>query len=263
MKILFFSDTHAGLMISGYDTRDILKKALEEILDEIEIWQPDLVIHGGDVFHTNNPKPRDYALMMEFFSAFDTPTIVLRGNHDENNGLQVDAIEPIRKTKFVGFIKDQIANEILSFDVDDEPLMISTDRVFCPEVPVCVSFDDKRFLLLPYIAEARAKKLTGHSAQKLVNDLIKEHVGMNVDAAFGHLDVKGVLEGSEASVARGAILLLPRGLIGSCGFPCFNGHIHKRQVLKVKRTVVSFPGSVIRTDFSEIDADKGFLKVEV
>lgn len=263
MKILFFSDTHAGLTISGYDTRDILKKALEEILEEIEIWQPDLVVHGGDVFHSSNPKPEDYAMMMGFFSSYDTPTIVIRGNHDESNGIRADAIEPIRRTKFVGYIEDSVANSLLFLDEDDDEIMISSDRVFCPELPTKITFGDKEILVFPYVAEARAKKLTGLSAQRLVIDLLKANKGKNIDAAFGHLDVQGVIEGSEASVARGATLLLPRTLAGSCSFPFFNGHIHKKQIVKLKNTTINFPGSVIRTDFSEVDGSKGFLKVEV
>ncbi len=261
MKILFFSDTHTGLVVAGYNTRDILKKALDEILEEIEIWQPDLVIHGGDVFHTSTPKPEDYAMMLEFFSAYDVPTIVLRGNHDESNGLRDDAIEPIRRMKFVGYVIDQVASKFVTLDEDD--LMMSADRVVCPELPTRIVFEGKEILILPYIAEARAKRLTGHSAQKLIVDLLKENKGKNISAAFGHLDVRGVIEGSEASVVRGLELLLPKALASSCGFPFFNGHIHKRQVLKFGKTTVNFPGSIIRTDFSEVDGSKGFLKVEV
>jgi DNA repair exonuclease SbcCD nuclease subunit len=229
MKVLFFSDTHAGLTISGYDTRDILKKALDEILEEIEIWQPDLVIHGGDVFHTSTPKPEDYAMVMEFFSAYDVPTIVLRGNHDDNNGIRADAIEPIRRTKFIGYIKDEVAAEFLMYDSEDEEVMTVSDRVICPELPCKITFNEKELLVFPYIAEARAKRMTGHSAQKLVTDLLKENVNKDIAAAFTHLDIRGVVEGSEASVARGATLLLPKTLAGSCAFPFYCGHLHKRR----------------------------------
>lgn len=93
MKILHFSDTHLGFSEytktdpeTGLNQREVdFYKAWYQVIDAIQSYQPDVVIHAGDLFHT--PRPSNRALCVAFESIqkigeSDIPVVLISGNHE-------------------------------------------------------------------------------------------------------------------------------------------------------------------------------------
>lgn len=248
MKILFWSDTHLGLTIAGYDATEDAVRAGQVIVGAAE--DADLVVFGGDLFNDARPKPYVVATAIDLLTPIYKPFIILPGNHDAGQGnilveteegeltLQPapDALEPIRRLPW-------------------------TQEYICiPEQPCIQEFGDHRFLLAGHISDAMAKSIAGCSAQDLIDHVFEEALRVGVSAVFSHLDVEGVTPGTEMNIRRGNRLVMPWDIAKRLPCPIINGHIHTRQK---KAPNLFQPGSVIATDFGDVDGKKGYMVLEV
>ena len=246
MKILCTGDWHFGLKVGGYDFHDDIVKAVQCIIDAADSCSG--IVIGGDVFHSNNPSPRSYAAVMELIDQLMAPAVMIVGNHDtgtETMQVMVEgkparvpmphALEPFKKVRF--------RTDVKVFDV-----------------PMVESIGDSKeeFLFVPYMSDVLAKHSTGLDAQGAVDQAFVDAASEEVQAAFCHLDLSEAAPGSEQAVMRGATLSLPIGA-GRLSFPVVNQHIHKRQVVNG----VIHPGSIVATDFSDVDGSLGYCILEV
>lgn len=246
MKILVAGDSHFGLSIGGYDFFDDIVRAFQVVVEASD--KVDLFVHLGDLFHTSKPGPREYETVIGLIDQLSVPGVFLAGNHDVGRGTVLEwtsdnesyrvasagSLEPLSKVRFrrnMQFIDSPVATVIENFEPS--------------------------FLFAPYITDTLAQGLSHQLAQELVNASFEEARRSQVKAAFCHLDVGGARLGSEQAVLKGGELTLPnRDLIP---FPVCNGHIHKRQ----KLGGVYFPGSMVPTDFSDVDGARGYMILEV
>lgn len=76
MKIAHISDTHLS------DRHGFFVDNFLQVVEAVNRWRPDLVIHTGDLSINGADRPRDLTYSMEMMQRFDAPVRVLPGNHD-------------------------------------------------------------------------------------------------------------------------------------------------------------------------------------
>lgn len=249
MKILCTGDWHFGLSVGGYDFHDDLIRAIQTIVDAAD--EADMIVVYGDVFHTSTPSPRSYEAVLALLDELTVPGFLLVGNHDIGVGTVTSwgfedkrrriptphALEPLKRFRF------------------RVPLHV----IDSPGVYEAPGDMNKEFLLVPYLNDIVAQHRWQSTAQEVVEYAFDDasHSG-EVMAAFCHLDVEGAQVGSENAVMRGARLGIP-SIAQHVAFPVVNGHIHKRQEVGN----ILMPGSIVATDFSDVDGVWGYMMLEV
>jgi len=97
MKVLVSADWHLGLTTHGIIGDDGVNtritdayKVVEQIASIAVDEKVDMVIHCGDVFHTNRPGVQEQLIFLDFLHAMEHHSITTRviiGNHDYNSRL--------------------------------------------------------------------------------------------------------------------------------------------------------------------------------
>lgn len=252
MKVIISGDWHLGLVVGGYDTHDDIVKAAKVVVEATHL--ADLFVFGGDLFHYPRPEPREYATAINLLDSVGCPFVIIPGNHDAGkvgftriaSGRPVpkpDALEPLRKIRW------RVDAQILELPTLME---LATGEVF---------------LFAGHVSDAKARyetreRLEGElSAQGMIDEIFSEALRMKkLDGAFCHLDLAGARPGSEGAFLAGGKLEMPINLARKFSCVVVNSHIHKRQTFKEN---VLLPGSIIPTDFADIDGAKGYLELEV
>lgn len=248
MKVCISGDWHLGLVLSGYDYHDDIVDAAKVVVDTAN--RSDMFVHLGDVYHDSRPTSRSIAASIELIGALKVPSVILAGNHDEGRGSVTsweenrqcllpspDALEPLR-----------------TFNWDNHHL-------YFPKVPDFETIAGKLFLFVPYLRDAITQEEGTGSAQETVRHYFQEAVGArNLAAVFCHLDCIGASLGSEGAVLKGGRLEIPLDIAKALPCPVFNGHIHKQQRIAPN---LYLPGSLVPTDFGDIDGNKGFIVAEL
>lgn len=247
MKILVWTDPHLGLVLAGYDAHTDIVRAAQVVVDATD--EVDLVVLAGDLFHDSRPKPREVAAAIELLGAIYKPLIVIPGNHDAGQGRILietdsglssipapDALEPIRKLQF------------------------TQDYVRIPDRPCIEEYGDHRFLLAGHISDAMARHIAGCSAQELIDHAFEDALRSGVSAVFSHLDFEGSHPGSEEQIRRGGRLTMPLDIVRRLSAPVVNGHLHAQQFIPPN---IYMPGSIVSTDFGDIDGLKQYMLLEI
>lgn len=257
MKIIAFGDAHLDAKIGGYDLHKDATRALEHIGTACVEQQVGLRVMLGDMFHGNHPSPRAWAAFNRTLFEFDVPTIVVPGNHDHA------AYDPVREMRMVEGKKDwEDYQPVMDWGFETVYPKAKDNLICCPKWPCIVDVGDKiKVLVVPYVHNPAAMAEFGRTAQEMVDMAFDEalKMGDQVKAAFCHLDVDGAKAGTEGSYLRGGKLQMPMDLVKRCPFVVLNGHIHKRQTMGN----VYMPGSLVPTDFGDVDGDKGYALLEV
>lgn len=76
MKIAHISDTHLS------DRHGFFVENFLRVVDAVNDWAPDLVIHTGDLSINGADRERDLTYSMEMMGRFEAPVRVIPGNHD-------------------------------------------------------------------------------------------------------------------------------------------------------------------------------------
>lgn len=245
MRIVTSGDWHFGLKVGGYDYHDDIYTAASEVIGMAN--KADMFVFVGDMFHNNEPTPKSNAAVIKLINGLEVPTVIIPGNHDTGNRLMTtwrdgqkilepiqDALEPFRRIKW-------------------------NIRILIPSLPGVYNFIDKQWLFAGYTTDISAKEATLLDAQTVIDTAFQQAIdNTSIIAGFCHLDLIGASLGSEQSVMRGGKLLMP-DLADDAKFPIVNGHIHKSQHFKN----YWLPGSIVPTDFSDIDGYRKYLVLEV
>lgn len=128
VRIAHISDTHLGYRAlfradpeTGRNQRAVdFERAFERAVDDILERKPDLVIHGGDVFHHTRPSwpaLRCFVRQMRRLEAAKLPALVIAGNHDtprlRTSGSAFSLLEmALPEVRFVA----EYADEEVAFD---------------------------------------------------------------------------------------------------------------------------------------------------
>ncbi len=103
MRILHTSDWHLGVSLEQASREEEHKLFLDWLFDLLVEREVDVLLHGGDVFHTAQPAARSLRLYYQFLArcALETKLqqiVVVGGNHDSASRLDAprDALEMLR-----------------------------------------------------------------------------------------------------------------------------------------------------------------------
>lgn len=244
--MLITADSHIGksndnppgtiLPIKCVDVRT----RLFELLDAAEKKSVPLII-AGDVFDKENPPAYAHDIFVEFLDEAqkrEIPLYIIPGNHD------------------CGAVWSALMVSRRMFDCPPSEITIVMDR------PFVLTYKKMSVCLIPHLPKKQyASILEEHGTVK--EWVCKETGKKSFDVLVTHAHVDGAVSSSETELMESgtAYHFTPND------WPSFKlgvfGHVHKHQVLKIKRSAtVIYPGSIIMNDFGERKDIKGFVTVE-
>jgi DNA repair exonuclease SbcCD nuclease subunit len=236
MKIIVWGCSHIGKTLAGYDWKREFETAVNEVLTQAA--KADLVVHLGDLFDCGHPRPKDYTLALEVIEAIAKPMFILKGNHDENPGLEPDALDPLMHFRFHEEVK-----------IVTRPTMIGAMGKF--------------FSFVPHQNDAKERARSGgrQSAQQAADDVVAGCLSgrVKISALFTHVDLIGAGHPVEENSQRVNVALDLEEL-QKLPFDVVAGHYHKSAQFEPN---IYLPGSLLPFDFSEVGNQKFILTMDL
>ncbi len=259
MRLLHQSDWHLGRTLYGVARREDHEDALEQSVALCRSFEPDLVLHTGDLFDGPRPGVDDLTLALDALRrmAECAPVVVLAGNHDSPPLFRfLDSLSGPRLT-FVDVARHPRHGGILSFDAAR-----GRERIRLAPVPfisanrMIDTFDDPRAWTADYADEVRriqdalgAGLLDGYRADR---DVLLFAAHLHVTGAQATQSERR-LHVSDAYAAHAEA-------IPAVSYAAF-GHIHRPQRLPGGQ-LAWYAGSPIPLDFGEEHDAKLCITVE-
>lgn len=242
VRVAIVGDLHLGRTTRGLDRTDEVEAAWDLCVEEAEAEGCDVLIQTGDVFDGSAPAPELTATMIRMFHAaagrFGLVCVCV-GNHDLRHGRdRSDALAALRAHP--------------------------TDGLVCAHVPTAVPVPGSPFdvLLLPYESRSRRGWDDPEGQDAVVVAALRSGArpGSRL-LCVGHLDLDGVMPGSETA-ARGGGHQWPGGRgWGSRVALSVNGHYHRPQVVSHGAFDVHCVGTPVALDFGEAGEAKRWMMV--
>lgn len=227
-------------------------RAFEWCVDKcIDELHPDLFVIPGDVY--DNPTPSNrvrgfFSEQLQRLTENKIPIIILLGNHDV-------------------FMTNHALKDI-------KELGLKNIKVI--ESPTILTYKGVKLLMLPYSTKVEQKKIT---MKEEFNNFLKE-IGEKDDGTpsifFGHFSVQGakmneyddplkIATGENKELSKKDFINRNPHDIGLKDLDdigaeyVFLGDFHQFQILKTKKCVALYGGTLEKSDFSEVDQKKGFV----
>lgn len=263
MKILHTADLHIGNRLHELSQIEEQQLTLDWMIKLIQEEEIDVVLVAGDVFDTAQPSGQSLNIYYKFLTDLvktDCKHIVITGgNHDGSSVLNAPKeLLAFLNVNVVGKITENIEDEIFSFDIDGEKLVVAA---------------------VPYLRDQDIRKATSGETFENLQDRYKKALIQHYDevakacekqseantfvVGMGHLFAIG----GETSTSESERTVFAGGLgdIGADDFPAtFDyvalGHLHRSQ--KVKKEHIRYSGSPYVLSFSEIKHHKEVLVLE-
>lgn len=231
MKIALFADSHLGYRagraeVNGVNLREMDGySALHEIVSQIIAESPDVVVHGGDLFHTPTPSIRSIVKAHDELRRLvnaGIPVFLTSGNHD--------------------------TSDILSE-------LPATSSVAENGVSV-VSGRENTFEAAPglrlFVVGHRGVESTAHIVDPVPGDvnILVSHAAVEEEGEMLHTEDaprEKLLNDEALDLPWSAVLL---------------GHIHQRHFVKGRDNVL-YSGSALRRGFSDKKGKRGWTMVDV
>lgn len=250
MRLLHTSDWHVGVTTRGVSRNQDLAVALDELCALAQDFQPDLILHSGDLFHQPRPLVDELELAWSGLRRLSqmAPTVVIAGNHDSPQLFDFFAamLGDSPRIHFLGHPKKPGAGGILKFPgrkgetvklacmpfVHANRMVPGWDQNLGARL---IAYADRIMRLQKAYAEALHK---GYSASK---DILLYTAHLFVDGA--------TLSASERSLHVSDTYATRASSIPPVSYAAF-GHIHKPQPLP-GGVPGRYAGSLIPIDFGE------------
>lgn len=257
-KCVWFSDIHLGLVTNDINrTEEIVRVSLDAVRHAIKLKKSGddvIIVIGGDIFDHNNPSEYligQFIRILNLAIKYKIKTYVLYGNHD--------AVSDTKRKGCLDFIKKLKG---------DYGLVELVDDIKCVEW-FTADYGKVFLTFLPHISKARLKDTKHKSVQDYIDfnaEKVLDKVGQGWHhLAFSHLNVKGIIPGSEENLLKKSEIYLPDSFmegnqrIGHIAPWIIQGHIHTRQKIDNVRVV----GSPLFVDFGEKEKKKYFAVIEL
>ncbi len=235
-RVAVSGDWHYGLRVEELDRTPEIHKAANFVVDEVIRRQVNLFVINGDLTDDNTPHPELIALLIELLwklERAEVPTVINKGNHEATSAPgRLWGLTPLQRVGYK-YIQFMLA-------------------------PGALTVDGQRCLFLPHVTRAQAVAEGYETPQAYLDAFVDEQVcGYDKPMiAFTHLNVDGARSGTEELMLRQSSLQVPALLRRSSKVSrVINSHIHTPQ--EVDKVIM--PGSIVSTDFGDVDANKGFI----
>ncbi|AVJ57006.1 exonuclease sbcCD subunit D [Idiomarina sp. OT37-5b] len=248
MRILHTSDWHLGRLFHQISLVDEQRCAIEQVLDYIKTYQPDVVIIAGDIYDRSVPPASAISLFDDFvdtcLSQLGVPIIAISGNHDGAERL--------------GFASRQLATSGMY-------LVTTLEQMTQPIV-----LDDEHgpvdFWAVPFHDPAQVADFTGepqrdynHAHETLVNALKKTNDRRSVLVSHCYLDGANESD-SERPLSMGGADRVDWQLFSDFDYTAL-GHLHQPQYKG--RENIRYSGSLLKYSFSEQHQKKSLTLVDM
>ena len=256
LRLVHTSDWHLGIELGTQSRRADHETAIDSLVERCREFQPDAIVHTGDLFDHARPGADDQALAVDALRRLSSiaPTVVVGGNHD-NNVMLDRAWDPLAALA---------GAERLSF----------RGRPRRPEdggvIPIASSDGGRRILVcaVPFLTPHsfarfdRPGETTGGftAGIKRIHDAYNAWLEANIDPATdkvvwaAHLLVAGAQPaGSERRVDLGDDYATSVSHIPPVSYAAF-GHIHRAQPLP-GLTTGRYAGGMLPFRFDEARSD--------
>jgi len=248
MRILHTSDWHLGRLFHQISLVDEQRFAIEQVLDYIKTYQPDVVIIAGDIYDRSVPPASAISLFDDFvdtcLSQLGVPIIAISGNHD--------GVERL------GFASRQLATSGMY-------LVTTLEQMTQPIV-----LDDEHgpvdFWAVPFHDPAQVADFTGepqrdynHAHETLVNALKKANDRRSVLVSHCYLDGANESD-SERPLSMGGADRVDWQLFSDFDYTAL-GHLHQPQYKG--RENIRYSGSLLKYSFSEQHQKKSLTLVDM
>jgi len=237
-KVLHTADSH----FSSKRLDECVYNA-NHICEMAEKYQPNLIVHSGDLFHKNTLiNSREYLAAVEFITSlsFQAPVLIIRGNHDPE-----DSFYPFKFMSGVTVV-DKI--DTVEYDrMDEAPEYPFPVKIFCLPYQKLLSTKGET------VDEAKLEQANYLRSQ--INEFTAREHGNALLLCVGHISIAGVELANSERILGGEVMLNKEDFVGFHG--SLLGHIHKSEQDILEGTSVAYSGSHYRTRFDEV-AKPGF-----
>lgn len=203
--------------------------SIDQIIAHMRASPPDVVLFGGDLYHSNHPGPlaqRECTKRLVEMSKI-APVVGVSGNHDDSANASMT---------------DSISIAAPRINISSRPKTVRVKDYFI----VCIPFIRHRITQQKGSLLQTMEAVLGMALSKIPRQAKKVLVA--------HCTSLNAKYGGHTPVTLSRDLIWPSHLFEPFDFVSL-GHIHKAQMLSEK---VVYPGSIERVSFQERDEEKGF-----
>lgn len=235
MKLIHLSDLHLGKRVNEFSMLEDQQFILKQILDIIDIQQPDGILIAGDVYDKTVPPSEAVTLLDDFLTALiekHIPVFLIAGNHDS-----------AERVAFGGRIMSK-SGVYLSPVYRGELL----------KIPLTDDYGTVDIFLLPFLKPAHVRHYYPDSTIESYTDalrLILDAAAPNAshrNVLLAHQFVTGAVLCESESVSVGGTDNVSAEVFDNFDYVAL-GHLHRPQ--SVSRESIRYCGTPLKYSFSE------------
>ncbi len=238
-RIVLFGDTHLGFDQPAHQRTQRRRRGddffanFRRVLDYTAATRPDVLVHGGDLFHRSRVAP---AVVEGAFAALagiadlGVPVLLVPGNHDRSR---------LPPSLWLGHPDIHVFDRPRTVALEAQGLRLA-------------------FSGFPFAWGDLRESFPG-----LLQQAGFEAVEAEARFLCMHHTVAGARVGSNGYTFRSGSDVIRSGQLPTRATAILSGHIHHAQVLDAGHPPVFYPGSVERTSFAERNEPKGFYDLVV
>lgn len=277
MRIVHTSDWHLGVSLEQASREEEHQRFLHWLLQYLNDHKVDVLLHGGDVFHTSQPAARSQQLYYQFLARCATETslqriVIVGGNHDSAARLNAPRM-----------VLEMLRVYVLGGMADED---LGWEHYLCPiknaegEVGLVIA-------AMPYVHETHlGVRSTGRNPDEIREDLVQlfsfqyrsmadaaQRMYPNVPIiATGHLTCYPERKYDQPDSGQNLPYHTPLHMIealGSLPPTIFDkrfsyvalGHIHEK--MEIEEANAWYPGTPVPTDIVEARTPRYILQIDV
>ena len=118
MKIFHIADLHIGIQLNYYSLKENQEDILNQIIEKMEEYRPDVLLIAGDIFDKAMPSGEAYGLFDDFLNRAAAlrpavPICMIAGNHDSPERLNYASSFMEKHQIYISVMPPQRADEYL------------------------------------------------------------------------------------------------------------------------------------------------------
>jgi len=242
--ILFFSDTHLGIKTHSIKEPGGLvtaeqeaRNALNAIYERAKQDDVDMVVFGGDMFHTPHPTTKNIAFLTQWIHRMDAlgkPFYLITGNHDVS-----------MHSNSMIFVHELELENIWLLDVDTNH---------------GTTWGEWDVWFIPYLPFETSKDRNAPTYEALLR--VVENC-KNKSIIVAHVYDSDVKVGSESTMISRFTETIDFDYFKQKKVILLLGHAHRYQCYNKKNNMrVIYPGSLFYHDLADANQDKGYVLIE-
>jgi DNA repair protein SbcD/Mre11 len=260
MRLLHVSDWHLGRTNGHTPRREDLADVLDQTVEFAREFEPDLVVHAGDLFDGPRPAVDDLQLACDALRQLAelSPVVVLAGNHDSPQLLKfLDGILVPGRIHFVEVVKTPADGGILDFETSGGQRIRLAPVPFISAHRMVRAFEDPSTWTASYAD--RLRLITTALAVGLADGSQSDR---DILVFAAHLHVAGAhVTNSERPYTVSDGYAAHASTLPPVSYAAF-GHIHRYQALPQASVTGRYAGSPIPLDFGEEHDEKYCVLIE-